>query len=229
VLAATAGLKATRAWLDALIAYNLDVGIHTLVHETPENFLAGAPDLLTLTPGASLALESARQDVADALTRAIMTITSLLDETGDQSNDLLVIAPQDRDGAERAITVLDLVRQSLQGLTDVGLEQPFRLDLSMLFSAHFSSLREFLPAFDSSGHFDFAHFPDPTFGGTAPDLTQLDISRALLGDDCWYELPAANQAECDAAKAQRICRSDYFNSGWGYCYLSGCICGWSGD
>ena len=140
-----------------------------------------------------------------------------------------------RPESERAITVLDLVRQSLQGQvvlsTNVGLEQPFRLDLSKLFSGQFISLRPFLPTFDSRGHFDFTHFPDPTFGGTALDLTQLEISRALLGDDCEYDVPAANQAECDAAKAQRSCRSDYFYPWPGYtdCYLSGCICGWSGD
>jgi hypothetical protein len=131
------------------------------------------------------------------------------------------------------VLVLDLVRQSLQGQvvlsTNVGLEQPFRLNLSKLFSDQFTSLRLFLPAFDSRGHFDFTQFPDPTFGGTALDLTQLEISRALLGDNCEYEVPAANQADCDAAMAQRSCSSDYFDSWSGYCYLSGCICGWSGD
>jgi hypothetical protein len=233
VVAAAAGLKLARAWLDMLTVYNLDVDLGALVNETPQDVLAGAPALLTLTSAASLA--PARQDLADGLARAGAAITSLLNETGDQSNDLLVIAPQDRDGAERAVLVLNLVGQSLQGQvvlsTSVGLEQPFRLDLSKLFSGQFTSLRPFFPAFDSRGDFDLTRFPDPTFGGTAPDLTQLEITRALLGDNCEYDVPAANQGDCDAAMAQRSCSSDYFYSSSGYtdCWLSGCICGWSGD
>jgi len=53
----------------------------------------------------------------------------------------------------------------------------------------------------------------------------------LLGDNCWYTVAAANQAECDAAKAQRSCHNSYFYSGPGYsfCSVGDCICGWSGD
>lgn len=233
ILAATAGLKIARAWLNMLTAYDLDISLARLVGETPQHVLADAPALLTLTAAASLG--AGRQDVADVLTRAAAAITSVLGEVGDQSADLLVIAPQDRDGAERTVRVLDLIRQSLQGQvvfsTDVGLQQPFRLDLSKLFSGQFPDLRPLLPGFNGSGQFDFADFADPTFGGMAPDLTQMEISRALLGDNCWYTVVAADQAECDAAGAQRGCRSAYFYpwSGYTNCSLGGCICGWPGD
>lgn len=230
ILAATAGLKAARAWLNMLRAYDLDVSLATVIGATPRDLLAGAPSLLTLTSPASLA--AGRQDLADVLTRAAAAITSVLGETADQSADLLVIAPQDRDGAERTVRVLDLIRESLQGevvfSTDVGLQQAFRLDLSKLFSGQFPDLRPLLPGFKASGQFDFAHFTDPTFGGMAPDLTQVEISRALLGDNCSYSVPAADQAECDAAAAQRYCRRGYFYY-YTACSLSGCICGWSGD
>jgi hypothetical protein len=164
------------------------------------------------------------------LTSASAAITSILNETDDQSNDVLVIEPKGRDSATRAVQILDLVRQSLQGqvvlTTDLGLPQPQRLNLSKLFSGQFTTLRSFLPAFTADGQFDETQFPDPTFGGTAPDLTQLQLSQILLGSDCSYYPNASSQAACDAAAAQQHCSSSYFSSspGSSYCVLDGCLC-----
>lgn len=228
VLALTATLQTMRAWLDIAAAYNIDIDLASLVRHTPKSVLAAAPALLTLTSATTLG--TARQDLTNALANAGASITSVLNETDDQSNDLLVIAPKNRDDATRAVRILDLVRQSLQGqvllTTDLGLPEPQRLNLSKLFSGQFTTLRSFLPAFTADGQFDVTHFPDPTFGGTAPDLTQLQISQILLGNDCSYYPTASSQAACDAVAAQEQCSSSYFYSspGYSYCALDGCLC-----
>jgi WD40-like Beta Propeller Repeat len=233
VLALTAGLKFVHAAIDALGAYNVDFNPHDVVEKTAQDLLAGDATLGTLTSTGRLA--SARQFADAGLADAVNAINSILGETDDQSNDLVVIAPLDRDGAARTAQVLSLVRQALQQQvvfsTDVGLKQPARLDLSKLFNGQFASLRPLLPAFNTRGQFDLAHFLDPTFGGMAPDLTQEVITRFLLGDNCLYYVSSATtQANYDAAAAQRSCSGVYFYSGSGYslCDVWGCLCGWSG-
>ena len=128
-------------------------------------------------------------------------------------------------GASRQDT-LESVRQSLQERvtlpTDLGFDDPERLDLSLLFSGRFRTLRPFIPVFDSGCRtisiptanmgtilrgsltaddaeflfqsrtgvggtfFPLRRFPDPTFGGTTPDLTQRDINKQLLKGKTYY-------------------------------------------
>ena len=52
--------------------------------------------------------------------------------------------------------------------TDIGLDDPERLNLSVLFSGGIGALRPLLLAPGGT-------FADPTFGGIAPDFTQKDI------------------------------------------------------
>jgi hypothetical protein len=40
-------------------------------------------------------------------------------------------------------------------------------------------LRPLLPMLDGAGNFDLHNFPDPTFAGMAPDVTQQDLDVAL--------------------------------------------------
>lgn len=174
-------LRATHAALDILAAYDVDVDLQTAVNRPPRDILAAAPALLTLQSAASLA--TAREFADQALADLSLGIATILAEGDDQTNDVLVILPQDRAGAGRAQQIFNLLRQSLQRQivlpTDVGLPAPERLDLSLLFSGRFPTLRPFLPAFTERGTFDDQRFPDPTFGGIAPDLTQQDINKAL--------------------------------------------------
>ena len=69
-------------------------------------------------------------------------------------DDVLVIMPEDLPDAEVTKDTLDLVRQSLQGVvelpTDIGLDEPERLNLSLFFSGNFGTLRPFIPTFDST-------------------------------------------------------------------------------
>jgi hypothetical protein len=112
VLAFTAVLQALRAGLDILTAYNLDVDLRALVHHTAQDVLAHAPALLALTSAAPVG--TARQSLDEALRNFGAAISSVLAETDDQSNDLLVIVPGDREDAQRIQHILDLVRRSLQ-------------------------------------------------------------------------------------------------------------------
>jgi hypothetical protein len=238
ILALSATLQIIHAVFDILAAYDVDTDLQTATEATPQTVLSRAPNLLTLLSAASLA--QARAFVDQGLANMSASINSILAETDDQSNDLLVITPGDRDGAQRTLRVLDLVRQSLQGVvdipTDVGLRHPERLDLSLFFSGRFQSLRPFLPAFRPDGFFD-NKFPHPSFGGTALDLTQEDIDdaarqisrflsrlRNVGRHDCSVYQSTVGPAECQALVAQYDCTNAYFYAPQ-YCNLYGCTCG----
>ena len=169
----TAILQATWGASAALAAYDVDVGLQILTTATLQEILAAEPTLLSLV---SRGLSSARTFFDQALTQASQAIQSVLSETDSQADDLLVITPGDIAEAERIKRTLDFVRQSLYGTvvlpTDIGLNDPERLNLSLFFSGRLGALRSFVP--DPDGI-----FPDPTFGGMAPDLTQQDIEAYL--------------------------------------------------
>jgi len=159
----------------------LDMDLHTAMGGTADTILTEAPDLLTLLSTSSLTQSQAF--LGQALDSLAGSINSALAETGDQSNDLLVIAPADREGAQRSLIILDLLAKSLRGTVtfsaDLGLPQSERLDLSLLFSGRFSTLRAFLPPTNQVGDLNVSAFPDPTFGGSVPDVTQEDIDAAI--------------------------------------------------
>ncbi len=169
----TAILQATQGASATLTAYDVDVGLQMLTTATLQEILAAEPTILSLV---SHGLSSARTFFDQALTQASQAIQSVLSETDSQADDLLVITPGDISDAERIKRTLDFVRQSLYGTvvlpTDIGLNDPERLNLSLFFSGRLGALRSLVP--DPDGI-----FPDPTFGGMALDLTQQDIEEYL--------------------------------------------------
>ena len=185
VLALEAGIEGLAAIVDLLASYNLDASLRTAIDESPRTLLGAGPALLTLRSAATLS--SAREHFDVALGKASQAIEVMQAETDDQSDDILVILPEDAEDAAKGKRVLDLFRQSLRGevvvpvdiVMDIGLPRQERLNLSRFFSGEFESLRPFLPAFDQDGEFDTGRFPDPTFGGSTRDLTQEDISNLL--------------------------------------------------
>jgi hypothetical protein len=238
ILVLSSLLQGMHAALDILAAYDLDTDLQNVIRATPQTVLTQAPNLLALSSTANLA--SARSYVDQALATTSAAINSILAETDDQSNDLLVITSGDNEGAQRTTRLLDLVRQSLQGVvdipTDVGLQHPERLDLSLFFGGRFQSLRPYLPAFTPDGFFSHT-FPHPSFGGTALDLTQRDIDDAAQQishffsslrnfgrHDCYVYKNAVDEGECQALVAQYDCTSAYFYAPQ-YCSLYGCVCG----
>ena len=97
--------------------------------------------------------------------------------------DVIIVTPGGIAEAQRIRRTLDLVRQSLQRTvvlpTDIGLNDPEQLNLSVFFSGRLRTLRPLLPA-------PGGIFPDPTFGGIAPDLTQRDIEEYIT-EKFWEE------------------------------------------
>ena len=169
-----ASLQAIRGVLETLAAYDVDVSLQMLTTSTLQEILAAEPTILSLV--SRVRLSPARTFFDQALAQASQAIQSILAETDSQADDLLVITPGDISDAQRLKRTLDSVRQSLYGTvvlpTDIGLNDPERLNLSVFFSGRLGALRSLVPAPDGS-------FPDPTFGGMAPDLTQQDIEEYI--------------------------------------------------
>lgn len=153
IQALRAALQLAQAAFEAAEAYDLDADLQLVTTQTSRAILDAEPTLLNLLSSASLT--AARNLVEQALTNASMAIDSVFLETDDQSDDVLAILPEDTLDAERTRDTLDLVRQSLQGTvtlpTDIGFDEPQRLDLSLFFSGSFGTLRPFIPTFDNLG------------------------------------------------------------------------------
>ena len=170
----TATLQAIRGMLEILAAYDVDVGLQALKTPTLQEILAAEPTTLPLV--SSTHLSSAQTFFNQVLASASQAISSILAETDSQEDDVLVITPGDVADAQTIKRVLDLVRQSLRETTvlptDIGLDDPERLNLSVLFSGRIGALRPLLLAPGGT-------FSDPTFGGMAPDFTQQDIEAYI--------------------------------------------------
>lgn len=193
LLVARAGLETGLALLDLVDGYGSDASLHAILDETRQALFTAEPQLLVLQSAAKVA--SAATHFHTAADLIIQAIDSVRAETDDQSDDLLVIEEQDVDDARAARLILVMFQQALAGevslpidivtgdidLMDTGLGEHERLNLGKLFTGQFANLRTFLPPFNEHGNFDTHHFPDPTFGGSVPDLTQTKIDNFLVG------------------------------------------------
>ena len=219
IQALTAALQFARAAFDIAAAYDLDADLQLVTTQTSRDILDAEPHLLNLRSSAPLT--TARNLVEQALMNAGAAIESVLAETDDQSDDVIEVLPEDVSDARLVQDTLESVRQSLRRRvtlpTDLGFDDPERLDLSLLFSGRFRTLRSFIPVFDGGCRtisipttvrgrltaadaaslfpgraglggtfFPLGRFPDPTFGGTTPDLTQQDINNQLLKRKPYY-------------------------------------------
>ncbi len=216
-----ASFQLLQATFEIMAAYDFDADVALLTTRTSRDILALEPtflNLLSTTP-----LTTAQNFVEQALLNASGAITSVLAETDDQSDDVLVVLPQDASDVQLIKSTLDLVRQSLQTVvtlpTAIGLNAPERLNLSVLFSGSLGTLRPFIPVFDNTGCttisssttvtgtlafadseallrgrggdnggavLPLGQLPDPTFGGTFPDLTQQDVNDQFLTGGTHY-------------------------------------------
>ena len=183
LLAIAALFQGASALLDISTAYDLDFRLQAAATLPPRMVFDSSPDLLTLVSADRLS--TARRALRLALSALVDAIDAIQSETDDQSDDLLVILSEDSGEADRVRQAADLIREALGGEvtlpTALGLPEAQRLNLNRLFSASFGSLRGFVPAFDSDSNPDPHRFPDPSFGGTTPDLTQETIDEALSG------------------------------------------------
>jgi len=193
LLVARSGMETGLALIDLVDGYNSDASLHAILDETRQALFAAEPQLLTLRAADKVAAAADHFNAAaDYMVQAIDAIRA---EADDQSEDLLVIEEDDVDNARQARLGLTLFQQALRGevslpidvvtgavdLMDTGLGEHERLNLAKLFTGQLPNLREFLPPFNERGNFDTDRFPDPTFGGTVPDMTQNKIDNFLVG------------------------------------------------
>lgn len=214
----TAALQLTQAAFEILVAYDLDADLRLVTTQSSRDILDAEPSLFTLRSSAPLTL--VRNVVEQALMKAGAAIDSVLTETDNQSDDIFMVLPEDVLTARLIQATLESVRQSLQRLVTlpaVSWPTPERLNLNLLFSGNFRTLRPFIPVFDTGqcrtigrpttltgtltrgdqtslfrnrntlgALLPLGRFPDPTFGGTTPGLTQQDINSQFLGWETYY-------------------------------------------
>ena len=174
-----------------MTAYNVDVSFQAVLDGLTRAAVDNEPDLLKLRFADRLTTARGRFGQAfSALVQAFYLMGN-----GDRSGHLMEILLGGGDSFRKASSLLRIVQQSFDGevalpidvvtgeivLMDIGLLQQEHLNLSLLFSGNFQTLRGFLPAFDDQGQFDTGQFPDPTFGGSLPTMTQDKINSFLVG------------------------------------------------
>ncbi len=180
VLVFRGSLYTAKAATLILNAYNLNVDIDRLVslgnaHQLDINkhVIYKYPKLLILRKDPQFA------EAKDAMRQAIDSFTSAINfivaETDPQYDDLFII--DDPRKEERYRNLLEDLKHALDGATLIR-EIGYRVDLTKFFDSP-RALRDFLPEFFADGFIERNSFPDPTFGGILPDMTQDELNRIL--------------------------------------------------
>jgi len=187
VRAWSAALSALKALVSPWLAYNLDVDIAALVHTNVDisindHILGAYPDLLTITNPA--AMTTASNAVVAAVAYYMEASASIRNEVDDQSDDFLVIDPEDLDGEADFRVGLQKLLQSLSGPVvpslDTGLEDTYGQTVHLgNFYGVPGVTRAHLPLVDAQNELIFGSFPDPTLSGLFPNMTQHLLARAF--------------------------------------------------
>lgn len=182
LLAGRAALMFLQGLIDLIGAYHTNIGMSDLINGPLGPAVTANPRALTLAEPDKL--QSARQAFEAALHDVIAALHEIRAERENQDDDLLVVLDDDIPELERYMTVAELIRQSLWGEVVIpaqdGLPRSQRLNLSRLFDGLLSNLRPYL-RFRADGDIDIHHFPDTTFGGITPELSQADIDELVAG------------------------------------------------
>jgi hypothetical protein len=207
--------------LELSAGYDADFSLPLLLESQHQELFNERADLGRLLSTARL--RDARDFLHTALDSFADTVDDVLAEQDSQSDDLFVIVPEERSNAEMLQLVARRLDESLDrevsipinvitGNVDVtgGFEE--RLNLSPLFSGGFSTVRGLFPGFDEA-KFDTSLFADPTFGGMAPTLTQVEINDFLEGGPAC--LPCTDDIDCKPFGFQTLgrfeCRNCFVN------------------
>lgn len=185
VLFFTALLKILEAAVHVQAAYDLNADIDDIRNNrrTPEEVVAANPTLgdRLADPQSTQELSTARDLLEEAADDLVAAIDSIRAETDSQDDDLIVLEDADPADVDALRLAISLLRSSLRDVVTFQAEDfPFltddeRLDLSIFFDGDIDRIQPLLPPFDERGQFDTCNFPDPTFQGIAPDLTQEDL------------------------------------------------------
>ena len=165
-----------------LVAYNFDVPSYERVRA--DSLLAPGTAFGQLHPDGATQLAAARTNLITSTNEIDAAVTAILAETDDQSDDLI---PIDALGTASDVTALraqlNQVRSTLNGATvfdfvnRLGSADQISVFAGRFFTNPLADLKNFLPAhdFDPVTHDPFLldpiTFPDPTFNGIFPGMT----------------------------------------------------------
>ncbi len=174
-----------------LISYDVDVPSYNFVN-AESLFTTPGSDFGTLFPDGSTQLAGARQDWFTAVSTMNQAVTSILSETDDQSDDLIPASAfgtaSDIAGLREQLAQLG---QALNGAVYVrfdnsyGMPDSVQVDAKVFFTNPIPDLKAVMPdhTFDAQHQFVAdvpVNFPDPTFHGVLPGMTN-DRLRFILG------------------------------------------------
>ena len=191
VLVLDAAVNLVQGTAEFLVAYNADLPSYDHVN-VESLFTSPNVDFATLNPDGQVELSSARLDWLTAISSMDLAVTSILAETDPQDDDLIMPdtfgTPGDIANLRDQLARLD---DGLSGPVYVrftntyGAPDSVRVDASEFFTNPIQDLKDYAP----DHTFKLAHelvpddppnFPDPTFHGILPGMTN-DRIRFLLG------------------------------------------------
>jgi hypothetical protein len=194
VLVMRGGLNLAKAGIRIFASYDFNADIDAIVSlmETPgfniqTNFLQAYPQILTLLPAHQLA--TAKAEIGEGITQLLAAVDFITNESDPQGNDFFLLSPED--SAEFSAT-LQQCNNALAGPTFID-SLKTQVDLTQFFDDP-QDLRKYLPVFkyyrirmDYYGDTWFrkgfwikrGSFPDRTFGGIFPSMTEAEWYRLL--------------------------------------------------
>lgn len=206
VLMLDAMTRTLKAQIHAFVSYTMDMpqnpadttAVKAAFNQTDGTFLKIRQNGITNLGNARTELLAAIQKVRDFK-------VSLLAETDDQSDDLIVVDPTGMDGPTvTELTDLEADLDELEAALSLavpvtadfdgnGIEETMNVDLSKLFTNPITDWKQMLPpyAWDSTlmmfiwnGYMtaDFSQFiwPDPTFHDVFPDVTDFNVTFGIV-------------------------------------------------
>ena len=182
VLVMKGSLYLAKGGIYVLSSYNLDIDIDAIIslyNAASLNFqndvINTYAQLLTLFLPPDQQILPAKSLMRDAINAFVSAINFIKAETDPQDNDLFVIDDPVKEQQYRDL-LADL-NSALDGTTLIR-EKGFYLNLSQFFDNP-KNLRNYLPSFRGQYFVQAYSFPDPTFGGILPFMTQNDLNREL--------------------------------------------------
>ncbi len=196
IYVADAGLRTIRAVLRVFTAYNFDVNYDSLLNEITcttyvRTLIDGNNPFFTLKVDGASKMSNSRGDLLTGIEKVRSGVMSIQAETDDQDDDLIPKMSHDEyeafmSGLDTATTVLT-VPYSVTVYDTAGVEMPITLDVKRFFLNPIVDWKAKLPEhhwdWDEGGFIPNSPltFPDPTFNGIFPGMTNLDWQR-LIGN-----------------------------------------------
>jgi hypothetical protein len=187
-----AALLDVKGAIQISLAYDLNVDVDQIVNlgdalQIQQDVVDANPGLLTLLPSHPALLAEAKIALSQVVDAYNVASDFIRAETDNQDDDFFTIDPDDLQDEAELRTKLNQAQASLSGQTfiDIDLDCPSGdlgpcnelVDLSLFFDTPFD-LRGLLPTIgfdptrDPANFIESNTFPDPTFNGILPNMTQ---------------------------------------------------------